>query len=226
MVTLSADDGGHIRARRNSIYTHFNRNKKMKKQLLKSAFSLLLLTTVCTLNARADITLEEAADQLVVGNPNAFWQLRVKTDRPDRKYKVGEKLSIEVSSEQKCYLQIINFAPDGEPRVLWPPKKEDDALIDANQTVCFPDPSYVPQMSFTAREPVGKELVVCLATKTKIDFHDPETKKLYSAFFDSIDKVSQSPLARLRSFVCTIEKKPEDWVANVLHLTTIVDNDD
>jgi hypothetical protein len=166
---------------------------------------------------------DKPAPQHILQNTRADWDLTITTNHADGVYRVGQKLTVTVSAPRRCHLHILNVNPHGDVTVLWPLHAESSNLIEPGQKVVFPDPQSQPAVSFTAQAPAGKELIVCLATTEPVHLKDPRQAKQFADFLEDVAKVSPVPLARLKSFVTTVEKNPTGWAARAIEIETIAD---
>lgn len=180
---------------------------------------LVLAAAVCGLTPGWGA--EPPAPQHVLTNTRANWDLCLTTNHADGVYRIGQKLTITVAAPRRCYLHILNVNPAGEISVLWPVDAESSNLVEPGQKVVFPDPEAQPAVSFTATAPAGRELIVCLATTEPIHLKDPRQAKRFATFLEDVAKVSPAPLARLKSFVTTVEKDPAGWNGKAIEIQTV-----
>ena len=155
-----------------------------------------------------------------IGNPKAAWQLGVSLNRTDGVYYVGDKLEVTVTAPRRCYVHIVNINPEGRVSVLWPVKNGDSSVVEAGQTVRFPNPDAVPRATFEAKAPVGEELIVCFATLTPLNLQDTASAKEFLEFLESVEKTMPARVARVRDFVTKIEESPSGWTAEAVEVET------
>ena len=86
--------------------------------------------------------------------------LLMAVDKPA--YKVGESVTLAVTSLQACFLTVLDITPGGTIRVLFPNRVTPNNAVSAMQTVLVagtPAP-----VSFTVTAPTGTESVVALCS--------------------------------------------------------------
>ncbi len=106
-----------------------------------SKLPLLLLSLLLGTGAMPIQAFEEGAilaKQHLIENPNASWNLDVKLNHPDGRYRIGEQLRLSVTAPRKCYMHIISINPEGELNVLWPLTDQSSNLVEVNQEVVLP----------------------------------------------------------------------------------------
>lgn len=165
-------------------------------------------------------TARPAAVQHLISNSAAEWNLQVQLNHPDGIYQIGERMTIQVSSPRECYVHIVNVNPGGEVNVLWPMDSQTSNRVSPGQEVVFPDRGAHPDFVFEAAAPVGKELIVCFATKAPLNLKSPADAKMFGEFLDEVSAISPHPLTRLRSFVTKIEPERTGWTATAFELET------
>jgi len=182
-----------------------------------SRFVLLALVFSATLHADEKTCTSDAS---VISNPAAAWHLGASLNHPDGVYEVGQQLEVTVTAPRRCYMHIININPKGEVSVLWPLKTGDPSLVEAGQTVTFPDPASQPKVIFEAQPPVGRELIVCFATLQPLNLREPESAKMFLEFLEQAGKSIPEKVAQVRSFVTKMEPTPAGWNAVALQVVT------
>jgi len=155
-----------------------------------------------------------------IGNPKAAWQLGVSLNRTDGVYYVGDQLEVTVTAPRRCYMHIVNINPEGRVSVLWPVKNGDSSVVEAGQTVRYPDPDAVPRATFEARPPVGRELIICFATLTPLNLQQTASAKEFLEFLESVEQTMPARVARMRDFVTKIEQSPSGWSAQAVEVQT------
>jgi hypothetical protein len=186
---------------------------------LRSLSTLFLLALVFSATLQAD-EKTCTSDASVISNPAAAWHLGASLNHPDGVYEVGQQLEVTVTAPRRCYMHIININPKGEVSVLWPLKTGDPSLVEAGQTVTFPDPASQPKVIFEAQPPVGRELIVCFATLQPLNLREPESAKMFLEFLEQAGKSIPEKVAQVRSFVTKMEPTPAGWNALALNVVT------
>jgi hypothetical protein len=187
---------------------------------LATAFLLGLASIPVSYAEENPGTTRPAAVQHLISNSAAEWDLRVQLNHPDGVYQIGERMTIHVSSPRECYVHIVNVNPLGEINVLWPMDSRTSNRVSPGQEVVFPDRGNHPDFVFEATAPVGKELIVCFATKTPLNLKSPGDAKMFDEFLDEVSEISPNALTRLRSFVTKVEPEKTGWTATGFELET------
>ena len=104
-----------------------------------------------------------AASALMPAPAGAAWPvqvagLRIATDKSQ--YRIGEAVSVYVSTSSPCYLTLLNIGSSGKTRVLLPNAAQPQNLLPAGQTVVFP--GAVSGLRVTPMGPVGIETVTAI----------------------------------------------------------------
>lgn len=133
------------------------------RRLVMAVWVTLLLPALVSGDGR-DVILT-AND--VPDNPNAAFGISVDVDRPDRRYGVGDGLTIEILTERSCYVTIFDVGTSGNVTVLLPNRFRENNRMPANQAVRFP--SGGDGFSYTIGPPGGTERIVVIATTQDID---------------------------------------------------------
>ena len=166
-------------------------------------------------------SVKPAPEQHLIDNSFADWKLNVRLNHSDGVYAIGERMDIEVASPRECYVHIINVNPEGRFEVLWPMDARTSNRVTEGQTVKFPDRGNHPKYVFEAAAPVGKELIVCLATTTPLNLKDPAHADLIERFLSQLRGISPHPLTTLRSIVTRVEQDQTGWTATAFELQTV-----
>lgn len=187
---------------------------------LATAFLLSLASVAASYAEDNPAATRPAAVQHLISNSAAEWNLRVQLNHPDGVYQIGERMTIQVSSPRECYVHIVNVNPHGEINVLWPMDSRTSNRVSPGEEVVFPDRGNHPDFVFEATAPVGKELIVCFATKTPLNLKSPGDARMFDEFLDEVSEISPNPLTRLRSFVTKVEPEKTGWTATAFELET------
>lgn len=187
---------------------------------LAAAFLLGLASLSSSYAEDAPGAVRPAAVQHLITNSEAAWELQVQLNHPDGIYQLGERMTIKLSSPNECYVHIVNVNPNGEVNVLWPMDSRTSNRVSPGQEVVFPDRGVHPNFVFEAAAPVGKELIVCFATKAPLNLKSAADARMFVEFLDEISTISPNPLTRLRSFVTKIEPDKTGWTATAFELET------
>jgi len=115
----------------------------------------------------------------------------------NKKYQVGEKFSLQVTSEKAGNLWIVQVDPNDEISFILPSKLISNQLIGAGEVRSIPDAK--SSISVKAVEPIGDSLFAIIVTTEKVNWQLPS---------DTTDKHLQNKL--LSDFINAI-KKTDDW---------------
>jgi len=93
--------------------------------------------------------------------------LRVTVNFMEDSYNVGDKIEFTVNSEDSDgYLYLIDIQPDGSVVVLLPNKHKVEFKVEEGEGILLPEKL---GFSFKATEPVGKDRLIAIVTKTPIN---------------------------------------------------------
>jgi hypothetical protein len=161
-------------------------------------------------------------------NPNPPFKIRVWTDKGDNPvYRVGDAATFEFTSEQDCYLTLLNVDTGGAITMLFPNRFHPDNKIIANKVYTIPSEDM--KFRIRAQGPPGRELLKAIATTEPIRLPGLDVSKLNNtqeAFLDvgGSKEVRSITTALGRAFVVERkeEPKPEDPQASTIitHLPT------
>lgn len=187
----------------------------------------LTWTLIITLASRETVCAEDspgpvrpAAVQHLISNSAADWQLKVQLNHADGIYSIGDRMKIDVYSPRECFVHIVNITPQGAVNVLWPMDDKTSNKVVSGHTVTFPDQGNHPNYVFEATAPVGKELVVCFATRTPLNLKSDEGARVFKDFLNEVTEVTTHPLIQLKSFVTRVEPEKSGWTAIAFELIT------
>ena len=127
-------------------------------------------------------------------NPNSAFAITVDVDRPDRRYDLGDPLTLRIESERDCYVTIFDVGTSGKVTVLLPNRFRSDNHIKAKQQVSFPGPG--DGFEYVINPPKGRERIVVVATTRKVDLA-PEDLAHYAnarAIFETVEAVNARTL--------------------------------
>ena len=134
----------------------------MKRRLL--VLLILGLFIIPTLIQGAEPELKTI---IIEPPPGAEFKVDVWTDKGDNaKYNVGEKLIIYFKVTQDAYVYIWDINANGEVRLIFPNKYNQDNFVRAN--IVYSIPSSRDTYSLKIAPPAGREVVHILASKTPI----------------------------------------------------------
>ncbi|HEY6257106.1 MAG TPA: DUF4384 domain-containing protein, partial [Xanthobacteraceae bacterium] len=94
-------------------------------------------------------------------------------------YKVGERVTLAVTSLQACYLTVLDLTTSGNVRVLFPNQVTQNNAVAANQTVLVAGGA--SPVSFVAAGPTGTEQIVaiCSSDRAPVLTHQIDLAQLF-----------------------------------------------
>ncbi len=109
----------------------------------------------------------------LINNPNPPFKVQVWMEEKDRRdYRVGEQARFSFSSDQDCYLIMLNLDSRGNMRILFPNQYFQDNFIKAGRTIKIPDEKMGKEFELEFGEPVGAEVVKVIATEKPLKLED------------------------------------------------------
>lgn len=101
----------------------------------------------------------------------------IKVTMSSTVYKVGESLEVTVSSDQDCFIRVVQFGADGSTTQLLPNAFQKDNAIKAGGTIKLPDENHsTREYGLFTSEPTGTEKVVVFVSKKQ--FGDKRSLKV------------------------------------------------
>ncbi|NOT61053.1 MAG: DUF4384 domain-containing protein [Acidobacteria bacterium] len=114
----------------------------------------------------------QAAQVLTLGNPNSTIHLTLKLEQPKQRFKIGDPISYRVTSDTEGFLYLLVFSENNVATCLLPnphlAQGKDNALRGALR---------IPRAAgelFKAQEPLGKDIVIALLSKTPLALGEKE----------------------------------------------------
>ena len=145
-------------------------------------------------------------------NTQANFMLRVDVDKPDRVYRVGETISVNVKAERDCYLYVLHYSAGEQVSCLFPNKYQTDNHVGKGQQVTVPDPQ--AEFVFRIGEPCGKDVLQVIATRKPAKLlKNVKATKTFGASVSPED---------LKEMVTQLRKgKAHDWAEARIEITTV-----
>ena len=108
-----------------------------------------------------------------INNPQPTFNVKVWMKEKDRRnYRVGEKAHFYVSSDQDCYLIMLNLDNQGNMHILFPNQYFRNNFIKAGRVIKIPDEKMGQKFDLEFGEPVGEEVVKVIATIQPLKLED------------------------------------------------------
>ena len=123
----------------------------------------------------------ENIPEIALANPQSSIKITLKTNQNKTTYRLGEKISYEIQSDTDGYLYLLVFSSGGVATCLLPNSQDRNNQIKAGKFQ-FPRKGY----EFEAQEPIGRDIVVALVSKTKLNLGEKEDYK-WEEVFQSIN---------------------------------------
>jgi len=104
-------------------------------------------------------------------NPHPPFAVKVWVTDPERKdFMIGENIEFNFSTEEDCYLLMININKEGDITILYPNRFHSDNFVKGGSTIKIPGDNMKFDLQFF--EPAGAETVKVIATKTPLKLSD------------------------------------------------------
>ena len=127
-----------------------------------------------------------------INNPHPTFNVKVWMKEKDRRnYRVGEKARFYVSSDQDCYLIMLNLDSQGNMRILFPNQYFRNNFVKAGRVIQIPDEKMGRKFELEFGEPVGEEVVKVFATTQSLKLED-----LGLAEPEALGEVKPQPLVK------------------------------
>ena len=151
-----------------------------------------------------------------LANPRSKIKLALRTHQQKNSYRIGETISYDITSDAAGYLYLLVFSEGGVATCLFP-NEQDPANQIAAGTFTFPRAGY----EFPIQEPVGRDVVVALVAKEKLNLGEKIDYRWDEVF-------NRLNLNRFSEFIKTrdlnLETPPAaitEWQAATIIVTTV-----
>jgi hypothetical protein len=92
---------------------------------------------------------------------NQPWEVKMDFDNSERKYKVGDKMQVKVTSTCDGYLYVFNQDPSGEIECIFPNSFQTKNEVKAGKEITIGGDG---KFNLRTGEPAGKELMIAIVT--------------------------------------------------------------
>jgi len=116
-------------------------------------------------------------------------------------YSIGDKIEFSFTSDQDCYVTLLDFTPSGKIYVLFPNKWVSDNFVKAGETIHVP--AQGQKFAMKIGGPAGVDVVKAIATNVETKILDPENQRLMGPF-----TVLEDAKAATRDIIL-FEKEPD-----------------
>ncbi len=172
---------------------------------------LCLLALPCLVLAQNRDVVITAND--VPENPDTAFQISVDVDRPSRRYKPGDPLTLQIRSQSACYATIFDVGTSGNVTVLLPNRYRSDNRIRAGTQVSFPSAS--DGFRYVVSPPVGTERIVVVGTSQRLDLTPADLvnyENSRSVFMTAPAGSGRVLMARVRDVL--VESASSEWASD------------
>jgi hypothetical protein len=114
---------------------------------------------------KRDLTVEQSAiADIGEGDEASSSKTRVsaRVDHEDRRYRIGDKLVLQVKASQNAYITVLDVATSGKVYVVFPNRQQRDNHVQANDVLQIPAGN--DNFSFVVNGPEGREVLKVFAT--------------------------------------------------------------
>ncbi|NCC60649.1 MAG: DUF4384 domain-containing protein [Verrucomicrobiae bacterium] len=95
-------------------------------------------------------------------------------------YAIGDKIDFKFTSDQDCYVTLLDFTPSGKIYMLFPNKWVPNNFVKAGESITVPAAGQ--KFSMKVGGPAGVDVVKAIATNVETVILDPENQKLVGPF--------------------------------------------
>lgn len=95
-------------------------------------------------------------------------------------YAIGDKIEFKFTSDQDCYVTLLDFTPSGKIYVLFPNKWVTNNFVKAGESITVPAAGQ--KFSMKVGGPAGVDVVKAIATNVETKILDPDNQKLVGPF--------------------------------------------
>jgi hypothetical protein len=163
----------------------------------------------------------QMAEVLTEGNPGSRLSVKLRV-RPDRRsFRIGEEFFYEVETSEEGYLYLLVFSEKNQATCLFP----NPHLSEGRNNLLLRGMHRVPPAAsetYKAQLPIGRDVVIALLTKTKLNIGEKEDYT-WGEIFERLRNQKFFEYVRARG-IGTGRTKPleqTDWQAVCLLLETI-----
>ena len=95
--------------------------------------------------------------------PQSGLKVTAWVDHPDKTYSFGERVVLNVKTDQDAYVTVLDVGTSGKVHIIFPNRYQRDNRVAAGQVVQIPDPR--ADFAFQVQGPAGSELIKVIATQ-------------------------------------------------------------
>lgn len=121
-----------------------------------------------------------------VVNPQAPFEITIRTGEGKQIYQEGEQISFEVMAQRDCFLTLVTVDSQGKPTLLLPNAWQPQAFVRRGQVVRIPSPD--AGFQFTVNPPHGETFVKAIATPQPLRLRGVSTKRIEEKGFVELDQ--------------------------------------
>ena len=95
--------------------------------------------------------------------PQSGLNVTAWVDHPDKTYVFGERVVLNVKTDQDAYVTVLDVGTSGKVHIIFPNRYQRDNRVKAGQVVQIPDPR--AGFAFQVQGPAGSDLIKVIATQ-------------------------------------------------------------
>lgn len=151
-----------------------------------------------------------------LANPRSKIKLTLRTHQQKNSYRIGETISYDITSDAAGYLYLLVFSEGGVATCLFPNEQDKTNQMTAG-TFTFPRAGY----EFPIQEPVGRDVVVALVAKEKLNLGEKIDYR-WDGVFNRLNLNRFSELIKTRDLNLAIPPAAiTEWQAATIIVTTV-----
>jgi len=156
-------------------------------------------------------------------NPNSRFEIRAELDRPARRYRPGDTLTLSLRAERTCYVTIFDVGTSGKVTLLLPNRFRSDNRLLAGSTISFPGPE--DGFEYAVGLPAGIERIAVVGTTYPVDLtpgdlaHYADSRSLFQT---AAAPSARALMAQARDVLSRAAAGAGDWSSD--QVTFQIDN--
>lgn len=181
---------------------------------------LAVVLTGFSAHAVADVDGEFRHHVAFVMHEVPGFEIGVELNHVDGIYREGQAIQAAVAVNQPCYVHVFNVSPNGQVKLLFPNEFQLDNRVSAESPAKIPEPT--GRVRFVARQPVGVEQIVVLASLKPLNLKDETEAGKFRDFLRAVRDGSRDGTAGLRAFSLELAQQNGDagWVGHAVQVVT------
>jgi hypothetical protein len=123
-----------------------------------AALIALLTSPISSINADQPSPRKIFVENSTLNQP---WEVKMDFDNSERKYKVGDKMQVKITSTRDGYLYVFDQDPAGEIECIFPNSFQTKNEVKAGKEITIGGDG---KFNLRTGEPAGKELMIAIVT--------------------------------------------------------------